>query len=92
MKALYIAHIKIHIFKIVNKKVKTAFLIEQEKYPVLLSENGSIDDCDKQRTTRQMFREKVKSTNQTKSVDILKDYRIDFKIISSKFSSEINKN
>lgn len=92
MKALYIAHIKIHIFKIVNKKEKTAFLIEQEKYPVLLNENGSIDDCDKQRTIRQMFREKVKSTNQTKSVDILKDYRIDFKIISSKFSSEINKN
>ena len=84
MKALYISHIKITL-----RKPKTILFIEQEKYPVLLHEDGSIDDCDKQRTIRSMFREKMKQTNQVKKAESLKDYKIDFKIISSTFSSKI---
>jgi len=89
MKALYIAHIKIHIYKIANKKIKTFLNIEQAKYPVILNENGQIDDCDKEHTTRSMFREKMKQTNQTKKTDTIKDYKVDFKIISYTFSSKI---
>ena len=89
MKALYIAHIKVHIYKIVNKRIKTHVNIEQPKYPVILNEDGSIDDCDKQRTIRTMFREKMKQTNQTKKADTIKDYKVDFKIISYSFSSKI---
>jgi hypothetical protein len=36
-----------------------------------------------------MFKEKLKQTNQVKKADSLKDYKIDFKIISSTFSSKI---
>lgn len=84
MKALYLAHVKITL-----RKPRTIIILEQPKYPVILNENGSIDDCDKQRTIRTMFREKMKQTNQTKKADTIKDYKVDFKIISYTFSSKI---
>jgi hypothetical protein len=84
MSAVYIAHVVLTL-----DRPRTHIRIEYEKYPVTLSDDGSITPEQKDKVIRSLYRENCKRMKQTINMDKLYTFKMALKIISYKFSSRI---